>query len=387
MTRTVLLGNIAEVLGGGTPSTANADYWGGDIPWITPRDLSSHQDMYISTGERSISEVGLVNSSAKLFPAETVIFSSRAPIGYVTIASKSMTTNQGCKGIICNYDELSNRFLFYWLKLNKEKIEGLAGGSTFKEISTSGVRNLEIVIPNIHEQKKIADILGTIDEKIELNRKINETLEQMGQALFRHYFIDNPKAESWEDGTISDLGGVITGKTPSKARAEYYSDDVMFLKVPDMHGQSVIIRTEDGLSIAGADSQSTKYIPKWTTCVSCIATVGVVSLAGERLQTNQQINSIIPKSDNYTFFNYCLAVSKYEELKSMASGGSATPNLNKGQFEKIKVKLPPSNLLGEFHEQAKVLFEKINLNTREVQTLTTIRDILLPRLINGKLKV
>lgn len=234
------------------------------------------------------------------------------------------------------------------------------------------------------EQKKISEILGTIDEKIELNRKMNETLEQMGQALFRHYFIDNPEVEKWDDGTIADLGKVVTGKTPSKSKTEYYGDDVMFLKVPDMHGQSIIIKTEDMLSSLGADSQPKKYIPKWSTCVSCIATVGVVSMTGEQLQTNQQINSIVPKNKSYTLFNYYLLKSKSEMLKTMASGGSATPNLNKGHFESIKIKLPPTELLEQFQSETESLLDTVDENTRQIQTLTTLRDTLLPRLINGR---
>lgn len=387
MTQTALLGDVAEVLGGGTPATKNNQYWGGPIPWITPRDLSRHNNVYIDRGERSITEYGLANSSAKLFPAGSVIFSSRAPIGYVTIASQPMTTNQGCKGIICDENRIHNRYLYYWLKQNKSRIEGLAGGSTFKEISTTGVRSLEVNLPDLAVQKKIADILSSIDEKIELNRKMNETLEQMGQALFRHYFIDNPEAEGWKDGVVSDLGQVITGKTPSKAKAEYYSDDVMFLKVPDMHGQSIIIKTEDMLSLAGADSQSKKYIPKWSTCVSCIATVGVISLAGERLQTNQQINSIVPKSRAYTLFNYYLLKSLSDTLKMMASGGSATPNLNKGHFESIRIKLPPIELLEYFQDETEYLLEMVEENAQQIQTLTALRDTLLPRLISGKVTV
>ena len=161
----------------------------------------------------------------------------------------------------------------------------------------------------------------------------------------------------------------------------------MFLKVPDMHSNSIIIKTEDKLSYLGADSQPGKYIPKWSTCVSCIATVGVISLVGDRLQTNQQINSIVPKSKNHTLFNYYLMKSKSEILKTMASGGSTTSNLNKGHFESIKIKLPPAELLEKFQDKTENLLNIVDENTQQIQTLTTLRDTLLPQLISGKVEV
>lgn len=304
--------------------------------------------------------------------------------GSVYIERDSFWLSDNALGVTVK-DGASLDFVFYLLKsmdLNRKAVGGA------QPLLTQGILNsISVTIPDLETQKKIADILGTIDEKIELNRQMNETLEQMGQALFRHYFIDNPEAEKWEDGIISDLGEVITGKTPSKSKTEYYGNDVMFLKVPDMHGQSIIIKTEDNLSVAGADTQPKKYIPKWSTCVSCIATVGVVSLAGDTLQTNQQINSVIPKSEEYAIFNYYLMKSKSELLKTMASGGSATPNLNKGHFEKVSIALPPDDILEAFHDKAKGMLEIVYENTRQIQTLTTLRDTLLPRLINGKAKI
>lgn len=279
----------------------------------------------------------------------------------------------------------NEKFIYYLLK--SIDFSSFNAGAAVPTLNRNHLSVIKVHIPSRDRQDKIADILGALDEKIELNRKMNETLEQMGQALFRHYFIDNPEAEKWEIGSISDIGLVVTGKTPSKSKSEYYGNDVMFLKVPDMHGQSVIIKTDDNLSREGADSQSKKYLPKWSTAVSCIATVGVVSLVVAETQTNQQINSIIPKKDFYRFFNYFMMKYKSEYIKTLASGGSATPNLNKGQFEKISVALPPEDLLATFDNVVGSIFELIIKNSEEIQTLTTLRDTLLPRLINGKVKV
>ena len=147
------LGELGEVIGGGTPSTSKPEYYNGNIAWITPRDLSNHKEIYVDKGERSITKEGLDNSSAKLMPKETVLFTSRAPIGYVAIAKNQISTNQGFKSIVCG-KRLNNKFLYYWLKKNKERIEALASGSTFKEVSGSTLKSTLIVLPEFFGTRK-----------------------------------------------------------------------------------------------------------------------------------------------------------------------------------------------------------------------------------------
>ena len=167
------IGEIGKVVVGGTPSTKINSYWNGEISWITPKDLSNFKGKYISNGERNISEEGLNNSSAKLMPKNTVLLSSRAPIGYVAIASKKLTTNQGFKSLICDESICYFEYFYYWLKLNVEYIIQNSSGSTFKEISATTFKNLEIHLPSLKEQHIISDILKKIDQKIEINNEIN----------------------------------------------------------------------------------------------------------------------------------------------------------------------------------------------------------------------
>lgn len=164
---------IGEVVSGGTPSTKNDSYWNGEISWITPKDLSNFSGKYIVKGERNISKEGLNNSSAKILPKHTVLLSSRAPIGYIAIASKELTTNQGFKSLICDESLCHFEYFYYWLKLNVNYIIQNSSGSTFNEISASTFKNLEIQLPPIKEQHIISSILKNIDKKIELNIKIN----------------------------------------------------------------------------------------------------------------------------------------------------------------------------------------------------------------------
>ena len=168
--------DIGEVVSGGTPSTSKNEYWYGDIGWITPKDLSSYDDIYISRGERNISSEGLNNSSAKLVPKNTVLMTSRAPIGYIAIANDELSTNQGFKSLICDENICHYKYFYYWLKLNIKYIINNSSGSTFKEISGGTFKNLEISLPSISEQKAISSVLWTIDEKISVLKKINKNL-------------------------------------------------------------------------------------------------------------------------------------------------------------------------------------------------------------------
>ena len=175
--RKVKLGEIGEIISGGTPKTSIKEYWNGNISWLTPKDFSNKNCKYWTRGERNITKEGLENSSAKLLPKGTVLFTSRAPIGYIGISKADLCTNQGFKNIIVN-EENSNEFIYYLLKFITPQIINIAGGSTFKEISATALRDFEVYIPKSKKyQEKIAKILSDIDNKIELNNKINDNLK------------------------------------------------------------------------------------------------------------------------------------------------------------------------------------------------------------------
>ncbi len=175
--KTCKIADIGTVVGGATPSTKKVEnYEGGTIPWITPKDLSSFTGRYISQGERNITEAGLRSCSAQIMPQNTVLFSSRAPIGYVAIANNELCTNQGFKSVIPNKNT-DPLFLYYLLKYNKDRIEAMGSGTTFKEVSGATMKGIEISVPaEIGVQRAIASILGSIDDKIEENDKINNNL-------------------------------------------------------------------------------------------------------------------------------------------------------------------------------------------------------------------
>ena len=172
----IKLAEIGEIVGGSTPSTKNSENYDGNIAWITPKDLANYNKIFIESGERSITEKGFNSCSAKILPKNSILFTSRAPIGYVAITKKELCTNQGFKSIIPN-DKIYYLFLYYLLKYNKDYIASFGSGTTFKEISGKVMKSIEIVIPDRLEiQKKIAYILFNIDKKIELNNQINDNL-------------------------------------------------------------------------------------------------------------------------------------------------------------------------------------------------------------------
>lgn len=171
------ISDIGTVIGGATPSTKKPEnYANGTIPWITPKDLSSFSGRYIKRGERNITEIGLKSCSTQLLPKNTVLFSSRAPIGYVAIAANEMCTNQGFKSVVAN-ENTDPLFLYYLLKYNKNKIESMGSGTTFKEVSGNTMKNIVVSVPTEKEvQKRISTILDSIDDKIEKNASINNNL-------------------------------------------------------------------------------------------------------------------------------------------------------------------------------------------------------------------
>lgn len=380
------LGDIAEIKGGGTPSTSNNEFWNGNIPWLTPRDLTGYSKVYISHGERFITESGLKNSSAKLMPKGSVLLTSRAPIGYVVIAKNEICTNQGFKSLVPNFEILNSEFLYYWLKSNTDYLQQLGTGTTFAEISGSVVKNINISLPPLEEQKAIAEVLSSLDDKIDLLHRQNQTLESLTQTLFRQWFIEEAK-EEWEEKPLSFFGDIICGKTPSKSNSQYFDGNVPFIKIPDMHGNTFIFKTTDTLSEVGKESQKNKTLPAKSICVSCIATVGLVSMNIIESQTNQQINSIIPYKEFYRYYLYLYMKFMYEELQSMASGGTATLNLNTGDFSKMEILKPDDKILINFNNIVRSMFDKIFNNQKQIQALENLRDTLLPKLLTGEVRV
>lgn len=205
--------DVAEVIGGGTPSTKNTDNFGGTIPWLTPKDMSGYPYRYISRGERNITEKGFANSSARLLPSNAVLLTTRAPVGYIAIAKNPVTTNQGFHSLVLK-EGFDHEFVYYLLLNARDYLKSQATGTTFGELSGSTLKRLCFVFPPMADQRAIAHILGTLDDKIELNRRMNETLEAIAKATFKSWFVDFDPVRAKSEGRAPHLPKEIANLFP-----------------------------------------------------------------------------------------------------------------------------------------------------------------------------
>lgn len=302
------------------------------------------------------------------------------------------------------YQSIDSDFLYYVLcgrLFAKYIINHIDSESAQPNISAGTIGKYRFNLPNFETQQKIASILSSLDSKIENNRKICANLEAQAQALFKHWFIDFAPfkdgkfveselgmiPEGWRVGTLEDLGKIICGKTPSKANKSYYGSDIPFIKIPDMHENVFILKSEDNLSIEGSNSQLNKMIPEFSIMVSCIATVGLVAMNVKPSHTNQQINTIVPFQSCYRYYVYENLKLRYKELLMLGSSGTTTYNVNTRTFSSLKVLVPELRVIEDFNNVIKSHFEKILNLYQESSRLSTLRDTLLPKLMSGEIKV
>lgn len=278
-------------------------------------------------------------------------------------------------------------FLYYVLSLLD--LRKYNEGTSIPSLRTETLNRLELYIPPLSEQKKILSFIEPIEEKIDINSRINCNLSEQAAALYKSWFVDfepfeGEKPDDWNDGTVGDLANeIVCGKTPSTKKEEYYGKDVPFVTIPDMHGCIYTVHTERKLSVLGADSQSKKTLPKNSICVSCIGTAGLVVLLSEPSQTNQQINTIVPKANYSPYYIYLMMDTMAETINKLGQAGSTIVNLNKTQFGKMEVMIPSVAAMSDFDEIVEPMFKEILSNQIENKELLLLRDELLPKLMVG----
>lgn len=292
--------------------------------------------------------------------------------------------------------KITPEFLYYTLKspiVKKDVRDNYGSGSAIPRIVLKDFKRMPILYPSLDEQRRITSLCELIDKKIQINKRINENLLQQAQALYKSWFVDyDPfdgiRPADWLSGTIDDLAKeVVCGKTPSTKVKEYYGSDVPFITIPDMHKNIYAVTTERYLSTYGSNSQVKKMLPPNSICVSCIGTAGLVTLVASKSQTNQQINSIIPKDEYSPFYIYLLMQTLSEVINKLGQSGSTIVNLNKAQFGKIQVMLPSVADMKAFDEIVSPLFALMLKNQRENLHLSSVRETLLPKLMSGELDV
>ena len=384
------ISDIGTVVGGATPSTKKPEnYENGKIAWITPKDLSTFTSRYIERGERNITEVGLRSCSTQLLPKNTVLFSSRAPIGYVAIAANEVCTNQGFKSVVPN-EKTDPLFLFYLLKYNKDKIEGMGSGTTFKEVSGTTMKNIVVNVPTDKGvQEKIAAILGSIDDKIEENEQINKNLEEQSSTLFVNmfgHFIDSL------DNSDIKLGDLIEsvynrGKTPP------LSDEPTDYPIIDVRALSSNSRIIDY-------TNCTKYVSKETynnwfrsghpkEYDILISTVGSLAEIKIFLGTTgciaQNVVGFRTKGISPLYLYQYLNYIKNDLVAYNI--GSVQPSIKVTHIIKHSIYVASKEDIEIFDSIARDITKKIFANCQENEALKQIRDTLLPKLMSGELDV
>ncbi len=359
------LGDVAKIVGGGTPRTSIPDYWGGDINWITPKDLSKNKSKYIIKGERNITTKGLKNSSARILPPNSVLLSSRAPIGYVVINKNEVCTNQGFKSLIMKNNNSPN-FYYYLLKTLKDDLENHSSGSTFKEISGSVVKQIKIRVPErLEDQEKIAQVLSSLDSKIELLQEQNKTLEELSQAIFKNTF--SSPHPSWKINRLGDVLKISYGKTlPTNC----------FL--------------DNGYPVFGGNGQIGWYssflyeFPQ--VLISCRgAASGKVNISAKKsfITNNSLVLDFRESALDYPFLR---SWATYNNFSSFVSG-SAQPQITIESLSSCEIVVPDDKTMERFNLQVEPMFDKILLNSEQIGTLEATRDSLLPKLMSGKLEL
>lgn len=382
------IGDIGTVIGGATPLTTDSrNYDNGNIPWITPKDLSDYYERYISRGERNITETGLKSCATQMLPKNTVLFSSRAPIGYVAIASNEVCTNQGFKSVIPNRD-VDYLFLYYLLKYNKDTIEGMGSGTTFKEVSKKTMEQIKVRIPkDISVQKKIASILDSLDSKIELNNQINRNLEEQAQILFKNYeenkpsnlmkiadvaeinpdsfglkddwsFVNYLDTSSITQNVISELQYINLNeeKLPSRAKRKVMENDIVYSTVrPNQLHFGFINEVKPNM---------------------LVSTGFAVIRSKNPLVSNEYIYLNLTKRDTI------------EKLQQIAEQSVSTfPAIKPSDIGDCLINVFEKKDAEILNDQLSAVFKKISQNNQENQRLALIRDSLLPKLMSGEMEL
>ena len=377
------IADLGMVVGGATPSTKDAqNYINGSIPWITPKDLAGFHGRYIGQGERNITEKGLASCSTQMMPKNSVLFTSRAPIGYIAISANPVCTNQGFKSIVPN-ENTDYLFLYYLLKFNKDRIESLGSGTTFKEVSGTTMKNIVVTVPKEKEtQREIAAILSSLDDKIEENEKINHNLQQQADAIFAREFVDLPALPTgWTQGSLLDIANYQNGLAMQKYRPKTTERGIPVLKIKELR-QGVC----DDASELCSESISPVYIVQDGDVIfSWSGTLLVDFWCGGVCGLNQHLFKVT--SDRYEkWFYYAWTRHHLQSFIAYASAMATTMgHIKRGELEKAEVLIPSPNDLSRIGSCIMPIYDAIISNRIENHRLIELRDTLLPKLMSGEI--
>lgn len=397
----VRLGDICtRVCSGGTPKSTNLSYYGGEIPWLNTKEIDFNR---IYSTEKTITDSGLNNSSAKwIVPNTVTVAMYGATAGKSCIVKVPMTTNQACCNLTINDEVADYEFVYYSLKNDYTTLASLANGGAQQNLNAQIIKDYVLKMPSLADQHRIASILSSLDQKIELNNKINADLEEMAQAIFKNWFVDFEPfkdgkfvdselgmiPEGWKVGRLDEIADVVGGSTPSKAKSEYYTQKgIAWLTPKDLSNHPAVYSSRGEIDITeeGYNSTSTKLMPKGTVLFTSRAPIGYISIAQNDICTNQGFKSLVPKKAG-TFFLYCFLKYVTPEIENKSTG-STFKEASGSLMKSLQVLMPEQKVFEDFETIVSSLFARIESLEKENSRLSLLRDTLLPRLMSGELEV
>lgn len=376
-----------KVYSGGTPSRKHQEYFEqGTIPWLNTGEIAFNR---IYKTENFITEAGLSNSSAKWVPANAVIVAMYgATAARTAIAKIPLTTNQACCNLIVDEEIADYRYVYYYICSQYTKLASLANGGAQQNLNAGQIKEYPMVLPDLLTQKRIADILSAIDDKIENNARINDNLQQQAYAYFLRLFVEN-EDPSWHVGTIADIGTVVGGGTPSKTKPEYYTEDGIAWITPkdlSIDKSKFIAHGENDISELGYRNSSATMMPAGTVLFSSRAPIGYIAIASNEVTTNQGFKSVVPHPEIGTPFVYYFLIHNLPLIESKASG-STFKEVSGSVMKSVEAVIPDGDTLAKFNDFCRPIFAMQEKLEQENRKLAEMRDSLLPLLMNGEIDV
>ncbi len=371
-----------EIIGGGTPKTSVSEYWGGDIPWLSVVDFNTGLK-FVSSTEKTITQEGLNNSSTKLLNKGDIIISARGTVGVLAILDKPMTFNQSCYGIRSKKGISDTDYLYYLLTDTVRELTQISHGGVFDTITRATFDEIEVAVPPLPEQKAIASVLSSLDDKIDLLHRQNKTLEAMAETLFRQWFIED---ETIAEVVVSELIEFNPKRSLSKGT------DAIYLEMAGLSTQSFnatgYYRRE--FSSGTKFIQQDTLLARITPCLENGKAGYVTFLRDNEVGWGSTEYIVMrPKAGLHPLMAYVLC--RNQEFKDYAEscmeGSSGRQRVNVDHLKDFTIGKPSDEVIQQFNNYLESIESKLIYNSKQIQTLENLRDTLLPKLMSGEVRV
>ena len=392
----VALGKVCSIVNGGTPKSGITEYWDGNLNWITPKEMGKLESRNISNTERKITDKGLKNSSAKLLPINSVILSSRAPIGHLAINTEPMATNQGCKGLIPS-DKLYYEYLYYFLRHSKQLLNDMGSGATFKELSGSKLATVEIPLPSFSIQKAVVKKLDAIFEEINEASLATEANINNSEALFQSYLTEifETNAENWETKNLIQLANEdCTLSYGIVQPGDDYENGLPIVR-PTNLTQKYISKFElKTINPVLADSYKRTTLTGNELLLCVRGTTGTVAISTEELKGCNVTRGIVPirfkaNEVNLDYAYYLFNSSVIQKQIKSKTYGAALLQINIADIKKLQVKVPPLDeqmtLVHKLNSLQEVIANLKKLQSTKLENLLHFKKSILQQAFNGEL--